>query len=298
VTWTKNSKHTQGRAVDVAVDGGSADSSAYKALQRIAKEEGLQTLGAKDPGHLELRGTGKNANDVTPAIPAEPADASGPGAVSVARVAQIAQVAKVAQARAPRPAQVARVAPADTSGYSAMNASFASREQSSTSHTAVQPAAPAAGAEAVARAERIMSAMDNAPARSLSQITMSVDGGNGTTDRIHLAMRGSALDTTIDTGDARLSQVLNARSDELSRALAKDGIELSEFRVRTAADSTTVTAAAAAQHSHASADASTHSRYDRGDAWQQQRDRQDQQERQRSQQERGRQQRGQRGGSQ
>ena len=57
VTWTKNSKHTQGRAVDLILDGGTAGNDAYNALQRIAREEGLRTLGAKDPGHLELPGS-------------------------------------------------------------------------------------------------------------------------------------------------------------------------------------------------------------------------------------------------
>jgi len=54
VTWTQSSKHTKGRAVDLLVDGGSAGSDAYAALRRIASQEGLRTLGERDPGHLEL----------------------------------------------------------------------------------------------------------------------------------------------------------------------------------------------------------------------------------------------------
>src|SRR5262249_6465808 len=106
VTWTHNSKHTQGRAVDVQLDG-SATAADYRTLQRIANEEGLGTLGTKDPGHLELRGNGPKVSAAAPTIPPEPADASGSGQVPVARLAQLAHVADV---RTERPAPVAKVA--------------------------------------------------------------------------------------------------------------------------------------------------------------------------------------------
>ncbi len=54
VTWTRNSRHTQGRAVDVMVNGGYSDTQGFATLQRVAREEGLHTLGMRDPGHLEL----------------------------------------------------------------------------------------------------------------------------------------------------------------------------------------------------------------------------------------------------
>ena len=116
VTWTQNSKHTQGRAADLVLGGGGAGSDAYTTLQRIANEEGLRTLGASDPGHVELPGasaaapTSANssvANDATSLIPVAPADASGPGLVSIARLAQVAQVAQLSVAQ---PAEVAHVA--------------------------------------------------------------------------------------------------------------------------------------------------------------------------------------------
>jgi hypothetical protein len=122
---------------------------------------------------------------------------------------------------------------------------------------------------------------------------MSLDNANGTSDKIQLSMRGSSLDTTIATSDSRVAQLLNAKSDELSKALSKDGIELRELRVRAATDTNTVTAAATSQQSQQSGDASTQSRFDRGQSWQRQQDQQDQFDRQRSQQQqqRGRQQR-------
>src|SRR5581483_89734 len=105
VTWTHNSKHTQGRAVDLLLDDGAAPMDAYATLQRIAGEEGLRTLGARDPGHLELAGSGtpRGAVDATSLIPDEPADASGPGQMSIARLAQVAQVTQLSVAK---PAEV------------------------------------------------------------------------------------------------------------------------------------------------------------------------------------------------
>jgi uncharacterized protein YcbK (DUF882 family) len=54
VTWTRHSLHTSGEAVDVMIDGKYDNTDAFKQLQRIANDEGLHTLGARDPGHLEL----------------------------------------------------------------------------------------------------------------------------------------------------------------------------------------------------------------------------------------------------
>ena len=57
VTWTRHSRHSEGRAVDVMLNGGYDDAAAFTTLQRVAREEGLQTLGARDPGHMELSGS-------------------------------------------------------------------------------------------------------------------------------------------------------------------------------------------------------------------------------------------------
>lgn len=54
VTWTRHSLHTEGAAVDVMIDGKFDNAEAYRQLRTIAGEEGLHTLGARDPGHLEL----------------------------------------------------------------------------------------------------------------------------------------------------------------------------------------------------------------------------------------------------
>ena len=54
VTWTKASKHTLGLAADVTIDGGYTDMAGFQQLAQVAAQEGLRTLGPKDPGHIEM----------------------------------------------------------------------------------------------------------------------------------------------------------------------------------------------------------------------------------------------------
>ena len=56
VTWTRNSNHMHGTAADLLVDGSCDNPAGYARLARIAAEEGLKTLGARDAGHIELGG--------------------------------------------------------------------------------------------------------------------------------------------------------------------------------------------------------------------------------------------------
>ncbi|HVX41871.1 MAG TPA: hypothetical protein VHB25_20085, partial [Gemmatimonadaceae bacterium] len=165
--------------------------------------------------------------------------------------------------------------------YSALGTTFTTRD--------APPLAPAAvaadvGSTAAARAERIMSTLDSAPARPLSQITMSLDTGSGTSDRVQVAMRGSSLNATIDAADPRAAHAMSARADELVRALNHDGIEVDSLRVRAATNA----ASTVVQSTPNSAGTSTNSRFERGAAWDQ--------SRQRSQDDRRQQQREQRGG--
>ncbi|MHB1223541.1 MAG: hypothetical protein ACYC2G_05765 [Gemmatimonadaceae bacterium] len=83
VTWTRNSRHTMGRAVDVTVNGGYSDTRGFATLQRVAREEGLHTLGLRDPGHLELPAS--VAGSARPA-----AMAGAMGGVDLATLAQLA----------------------------------------------------------------------------------------------------------------------------------------------------------------------------------------------------------------
>jgi uncharacterized protein YcbK (DUF882 family) len=117
VTWTRNSNHTTGRAVDVMIDGTYNNALGYQRLAKIAGEEGLNTLGPRDPGHVELpRNVPGGAPDpyfAAAAPGSETADEMGSwqqvgGLARVAEVAQVAQVGQVADVA--RVAEVARVA--------------------------------------------------------------------------------------------------------------------------------------------------------------------------------------------
>ncbi len=94
VTWTRESAHTRGEAVDVLIDGDYENDKAFARLQQIAREEGLRTLGLKDPGHLELPRTDARyrSTDTSDARWDDPEGAAG-----VARVAGIAAIGSIAQ---------------------------------------------------------------------------------------------------------------------------------------------------------------------------------------------------------
>ncbi|MFO0095136.1 MAG: hypothetical protein ACK54K_12630 [Gemmatimonadaceae bacterium] len=112
VTWTRDSAHTRGEAVDVLIDGSWDNAQGFARLQRIAREEGLRTLGLKDPGHLELAGHGAPVDPAAAAtlkvdrqIPRPEPTASAAGMAQVASVAGVAGVARVAE-----PSGAARIA--------------------------------------------------------------------------------------------------------------------------------------------------------------------------------------------
>lgn len=111
VTWTLDSAHLSGEAADVIIDGQWHNPQGYTRLHVIAQEEGLRTLGMRDPGHLELRGSAShgehaaalngegvaaNTRTSTDATRAATIASTG-GVAAVARVASVARVAQVAQ---------------------------------------------------------------------------------------------------------------------------------------------------------------------------------------------------------
>jgi len=122
VTWTLDSQHMRGQAADLKVDG-AWSGPGYDVLQRLAKEAGLHTLGAKDPGHVELPRTTADARDGAAARHGLTV-MRGSGVAQVARVAEVAQVARVAT-----PGAFVRSRASDTSGTpvpsSALSASAA-----------------------------------------------------------------------------------------------------------------------------------------------------------------------------
>ena len=108
VTWTRNSLHSSGRAADLMINGGYDDAAGFALLRQVAEQEGLHTLGTKDPGHLELPGAGtssartalnvlsrENLIVATTSMGRVATPAVAASVASVARVATVAQVAQV-----------------------------------------------------------------------------------------------------------------------------------------------------------------------------------------------------------
>ncbi len=103
VTWTRDSAHTRGDAVDVLVDGAWDNAAGFARLQRLAKEEGLRTLGVRDPGHLELARSEHSgelaATDVKPQVTPLISASTQSGLARVAGVAGVARVAEPSSSR-------------------------------------------------------------------------------------------------------------------------------------------------------------------------------------------------------
>lgn len=139
VTWTRHSQHTLGRAVDVTVDGSYDDPEAFRLLAQVAAEEGLHTLGARDPGHLELpRGIGEAVRAVRLEVAPAPLRNGAAAPAAVAAPAPVAGVAPVATV-----ASVAAVAPVARPGMAAGPESGAADVARGKGHAEVD-AAPAA----------------------------------------------------------------------------------------------------------------------------------------------------------
>ena len=109
VTWTRDSLHSAGQAADLRIDGGWTNVEAFETLQMIAQEEGLTTLGMRDPGHVELPGSGSRnggaPRDVTAFRTATPnvaaPDVATPNVAAPAQLAAVARVARVASVPQP-----------------------------------------------------------------------------------------------------------------------------------------------------------------------------------------------------
>lgn len=116
VTWTRQSRHLVGRAADVTVDG-AWSGPGYARMHAIAREEGLHTLGARDPGHVELRGESVRPGPVT-ARGSDMSSAAAPSRGADTPLARAADATTLVRARGvtsspvPSTATAARHAPA------------------------------------------------------------------------------------------------------------------------------------------------------------------------------------------
>lgn len=269
VTWTRDSAHTRGEAVDVQIDGAYTNAQGFARLQQIAAEEGLRTLGPRDPGHLELANGARGGNaglgaGMTTVAPMTVALMQGPAGMArvagVAGVAGMAGVAGIAQ-----PASLAGTAGrsatgggSDSGAFSDPNSSDSAlssllrrsgRRSSATDDRTATPApsssaatpmvstpagvVPTAGPAGVASAERVadlQALRDSAPAGTVSRLTMTVDAPDGGQDRITIGMRGSAIETHIST-DASSADQLRLRTGALQEALGRQGLDADTVRI-------------------------------------------------------------------
>jgi hypothetical protein len=294
VTWTQHSQHTLGRAADVMIDGGYGDAQAFAQLQQVAREEGLHTLGPRDPGHLELpRGMRVESVSVADTGAAQPNGATGAGklaaalaatatnvtdagesrgtarsaerAATLAEAAQVAPVAPVARvATVATTASVAGVAQPGVAAAGAPGGRQAGGEQKRDEHSgarrddharaaaptqpmaAPQSAAPAPAAatvaapvaavatDAVDRVSAVREIQDAGGARSLSHITLRLDGAAGVQETIRVDLRGATVGATIAVDDHAVADRLRTGVGELREALGRHGLTADTVQISAA----------------------------------------------------------------
>lgn len=260
VTWTRNSKHSQGRAADLMVDSAWENPLGYTHLAQIAKQEGLRTLGARDPGHVELPGddavSGETLSTLLHNLQGEASDGAqsyratvgersdaGSQASTMARVANVAQVARVATV-----ASVAKVATVARPGEGSRDTAQPSDTMSPLAASGVAPMAGAtelagsvrvtAPASSVSMADRISHLMDlqaSQAARPLSSVMLRMENGGGMEDQIRIDTRGNSVDARLGLGNAQQAAALTDRLGELREALERRGLTADGVRVQSTA---------------------------------------------------------------
>ncbi len=257
VTWTKNSKHGKGLAADLVVDGQWQNPAGYARLAELAKQEGLRTLGARDPGHVELpvEGgvSGETLGNLLSDLQGEAGDPArqmradvNAGADAESRASAMARVANVAQvARVATVSSVAKVADVARPGESARAGNSGN---DAISPLAVSGPAPMAGAtdlagsmrvvtpaSAVNMADRISQLMDlqaTQAAKPLSSVLLRMDNANGIEDQIRIDTRGTSVDARLGLGNAQQAAALTDRLGELREALERRGLTADGVRVQ------------------------------------------------------------------
>jgi hypothetical protein len=262
VTWTRHSKHADGRAADLMVDGRWDNPTGYAHLAAIARDVGLRTLGARDPGHVEMPGDTGVSSETLSALLGDLRDDTGDpsaqmraaaqvssasetaakamsrvaNAAQVARVAQVAQVAQVARVsdvarpgeRGSEPKAVEPVTPSLASLGLSSTAAFNTTELS----TAVR--AMEAGAQ-VNMADRISQLLDlqaTQAAKPLNSVLLRMQNAAGIDDQIRIDTRGTLVDARLGLGNAQQAAALTDRIGELREALEKHGLTADSVRVQ------------------------------------------------------------------
>jgi hypothetical protein len=155
------------------------------------------------------------------------------GVANVAEVAHVAPVARVADVATV--ASVANVAGAANIAQPLHTSSVSTKESVAAGNSA----------STAERVGKILDVRDASQARPLSHMTVTLDNANGGTDRIRVDVRGSAVHTTISTGDHAGADKMSLRTGELQHALEQQGLESGSIHV---AMSSAQTGAGGSQH--------------------------------------------------
>jgi D-alanyl-D-alanine dipeptidase len=238
VTWTRASNHTIGRAADLVIDGSYDSALPYERLMRIAREEGLRTLGARDPGHVELpsssdafaRGSAEEALSSgvptsSPAVPANPRAVIARPAPSVASLSSIVAPASELE----HPALELSTLP----GHAAPALDPAIRHD-------VADVAPNVAATAAAPVARVATVAPVAQVAVVAQVAQVATVGAQATPMVHAGPRGR-------TPDGATSRAIGHRMDEPdaaaeplgAKAVATQGVAPSATRGEAGADDAT-----------------------------------------------------------
>ena len=209
VTWTRHSLHTEGAAVDVMIDGKFDNAAAYQQLQTIANEEGLHTLGARDPGHLELVSS-KGLTQLAPGVSLTGA-AMGSAASAVAAPASSSVVAAVAEVAA-----VAIVAPVARTAQLAGTMRAAAVSDDSTPADTRRPVRAARAA----RQSGVLDAMNAAAGtnrRDSGDVRLAIDSTSRFNGATGLAVPTAAR--AVDAG-ARVAQVFGLQDAKAAQPMS------------------------------------------------------------------------------
>ena len=92
-----------------------------------------------------------------------------------------------------------------------------------------------AAPDQASRVERIDTLAAQAAAQPVSSMVLTMDDGNGGTDRVRVDVRGTSVASSIEVRDQQSAAELSARTGELTRALEAHGLEADSVRVRAVA---------------------------------------------------------------
>ena len=262
VTWTRNSKHSKGLAADLMVDGQWQNPEGYAHLADVAKREGLRTLGARDPGHLEMTGEGAVSGETLGALLSDLQGDAGDSArqlradvtsespaqsqsrtAAMARVSNVAQVARVATIATV--AQVARVATVARPGeaapqqsaqaadvFSPIAVSPVTAASSSDTASAMRVATPVSSVNIADRISHLMDLQAIQDAKPLNSVLLRMDNANGIEDQIRIDTRGTSVDAQLGLGNAQQAAQFTERLGELREALERRGLTADGVRVQ------------------------------------------------------------------